>query len=728
MTHLSLRRTCGQFLAVSTLALTSISSSSSFPDEETLRARVQDGYGSLPLSFEVNQGQADPAVQFRARGLGYTLFLTDREAVLALRSPSPEASRAVVRMTLVDAAPASPTGVDEFPGRSHYLLGNDPQRWHTDVRQYARVRYTGVYSGIDLVYYGNQGQLEYDFVVSAGADPRQVQLTWPGARDVRVSESGELVVAIDGGEIIQHKPVIYQNVDGVRQEIAGGYRLSDKHRVTFDVGAYDSSRELVIDPVLSFATYLGGSNRGSPNDGHEDFVRIAVDKHGHAYVFGTTSSDDFPTTDGSQRSGLTDLFITKLNRTGTGLEYSTYLGSSGLDIASGIAIDKHGLAYLTGQTSAADFPVTGGAFQPVSAGSSDGFVTKLNRDGTGFIYSSYLGGSGFDGGSGIAVDNDGSAYVSGMTVSTDFPIVPGALKAVAESVELFVAKVNSTGTGLVYSTYLGGSSTEEGGSLSPGGPSIAVDERGHAFVVGGTSSSDFPTTPDAAMPVSGGGFTDGFVTKLNRDGSALVYSTFIGGSDIELAFAVTLDRHGRAHVTGTTLSPDFPVTPDAFQPTGGGRVGGADGFVATISHDGAAFLHASYLGGDGADQGTGIAVDDDGRVHVVGATNSSNFPVTPDAFRSTGLGLDAFVTVVDWDDASLNFSTYLGGSAADSSGVIALDKKGNAYVAGRTFSFDFPTTPGAFQPSHAGDPTPGPVGTSDAFVVKIEHDRHKHHR
>ncbi len=725
MTNLPVHRKWAWLIVVSALA--SVSSSSSDPGsiETLVRAQIHDAYGTVPLSFEANQGQTAPAVRFLSRGHRYNLYLTDREAVLALHRPharTPDDSPAVIRMTLVDASFASAaTGLDELPSKSHYLIGNDPQRWHTDVRQYAKVRYAGVYPGIDLVYYGNQGQLEYDFVISAGADPQQIQLAWPGARDVRVSESGELVVAVDGGEIVQHKPVMYQMVDGVRHEIAGGYRLSDEHRVTFHIGGYDRSRELVIDPVLSFATYLGGSDSGVPFRGDELGIRIAVDRGGHAYVFGTTTSMDFPTTEGARpRSGpafISDLFITKFNRNGTGLEYSTYLGGSSFEGSGDIAVDNHGQAYLIGSTLSPDFPVTPGAFQRLSAGSEEGFVTKLNRRGTGLVYSSYLGGSGSEEGTGIAVDKEGSAYVAGRTFSSDFPIVEGAYKSTkTDSLDLFVTKVNPMGTALVYSTYLGGMSLETAAG-------IAVDDHHNAFVVGLTFSSDFPTTPDAAMPAFSGGGADGFVAKLNRDASALVYSTFIGGSGTETAVAIALDKRGRAHVTGGTFSPDFPVTPDAFQPT---HID-FDAFIAMVSHDGTAFVHASYLGGSNTDAGAGIAVDDDGRVHVTGQTDARDFPVTPDAFQptcscpSTVISSDAFVTVVDWNDASLVFSTYLGGSTNDRAEGIALDKRGNAYVAGGTWSRDFPTTPGAFQPSHAG-------GLNDAFVVKIEHDRRKDRR
>jgi hypothetical protein len=661
------------------------------------RAQVSKAYGKLPLSFEVNQGQTVPQVKFLSRGNGYNLFLTSNEAVLVLSKNAAEQRSDVLKIKLIGAnVEPQVTGEGELPGKSNYLLGNDPQQWRTNIANYAKVKYDDVYPGIDMVYYGNGHQLEYDFIVAAGADPSSIKLSVDGARKMRLDERGDLVLNIGGGEIRQRKPFVYQEVNGVKKQIATQYVLRGKSQIGFKVAEYDITRPLVIDPVLSYSTYLGGSGA--------DLARgIAVDRHGKAYVTGQTSSLNFPTRAGGFQTafgGLQDVFVTKLNETGSALVYSTYLGGLDFEIGRGIDIDADGNAYVTGNTLSTNFPITAGAFQTVFGGGQDAFVTKLNATGSGLVYSTYLGGLDVDNGLGIAVGRFGNAYLTGNTESTDFPTTAGAVQTTFGGLQdAFVTKLNNTGSALVFSTYLGGSGSDSGLSIAA--------RFGSAYVTGSTASSNFPTTA-GAVQTTFGGLQDAFVTKLNDTGSALAFSTYLGGAGGDTGQGITVSRYGRAYVTGSTTSSNFPTTAGAFQPTRGGS---SDAFVTKVNETGSALFFSTYLGGSGSDSGQGI-VARFGKVYVTGSTSSSNFPVTAGAIQATsGGGQDAFVTKVNETGSALSFSTYLGGSDADAGHGIAV-RSGSAYVAGSTSSLNFPATTRAFQRANAGG--------SDAFVTKIE--------
>jgi hypothetical protein len=677
------------------------------PDAPTARTRLRETYGQLPLSFEANRGQADPRIKFLSRGPGYNLLLTADEAMLQLSKEVPAArarkagngKSSVLRMKFTGADPAPRvSGVDESGGVSNYFISDDPAKWRTNVPHYAKVRYTEVYPGVDLVYYGNQRELEYDFVVAPGADPNAIKLAFSGNDRLEIDEDGALVLSLRGGAVRQSRPLIYQEAAGVRREVEGGYRITRGGEVAFRIGAYDRTRPLVIDPVLIYSTFLGGTN-GESGEG------IAVDGAGNAYVTGENPSLNFPVTPGAAQpasGGGGDAFVTKLNSTGSALVYSTYLGGNGTDIGRGIAVDGVGNAYVTGFTGSPNFPVTPGAFQSVNAGNGDAFVTKLNSTGSALTYSTYLGSNSNNQSHAIAVDGAGNAYVTGDTFP-NFPVTPGAVQPVnAGSQDVFVAKLNGTGSALVYSTYLGGLSQESGDG-------IAIDGAGNAYVTGPTSSLDFPITPGAFQPVKAAN-TDAFVAKLNGTGSALVYSTYLGGAATDLGRAIAVDGTGNAYVTGFTNSLNLPVTPNAFQPA---NAGGGDAFVTKLDSTGSALTYSTYLGGSGNfERGDGIAVDGAGNAYVAGFTNSLNFPVTPSAFQpASGGGQDAFVTKLDSAGSALVYSTYLGGNSTTEEGhAIALDSAGNAYVTGFTGSPNFPVTPGAFQPVSA---------SGDAFVVKI---------
>jgi Beta-propeller repeat len=706
-------------------------------------------YGQLPLSFEANQGQTDDQVQFLAHGPGYTLFLTAHEAVFAFRTPAapglhpkriapktraghdtPNTAPAVVRMQLLGANPAPQVvGLEEQPAKSNYFIGNDARKWRTNVPNYARVKYANVYPGVDLVYYGNPGQLEYDFVVQPGADPSRIALDIeaslvsargsPSWAPLRVAENGDLAVGTKGSEVVFRQPVVYQPVTDsgprTRDIVEGKYVIRAGQQVTFDIASYDKTRPLVIDPTLVYSSYLGGS-------GQDLGSALAVDAAGNAYVTGETSFADFPTTPEAfqpTKPGDENVFVSKLNATGSALVYSTYLGGtqSVAQRGNGITVDSAGNAYVTGFTGAPDFPTTPGAFQttPGAVGEDQAFVTKLNPTGSALVYSTFLGGSSGDGAAAIAIDTSGNAYVTGVTLSADFPTTPGAFQPTpgdgfGRVQDAFVSKLNATGSALVYSTYLGATDT--------GGNGITVDAAGNAYVAGSTNSSDFSTTP-GAFSSSG----NAFITKLNAAGSALAYSTRLGGSVDEQSSGIAVDAAGHAYVTGQTRSPDFP-TVNPLQPTL--HSSGGNAFVAKLTPDGTALVYATYLGGSGTifsgppgpprtsgDTGSGIAIDAAGNAYVTGNTTSSDFPITSDAFQTTfGGGFsDAFVSKLNAAGSALLYSSYLGGNDIDNGTGIGVDAASNAYVTGVTLSADFPTTPGAFQPTFGG--------VVDGFVAKV---------
>lgn len=670
-------------------------------------------YGKLPLSFAPNRGQAAPEVRFLSRGQGYQLFLTAEEAVLTLQKPASE-KRAVVRMRIEGATPkAAISGLEPLPGKVNYLRGKDPKQWRTDIPTYGKVKYAGIYPGIDLVYYGRDQQLEYDFVVAPGADPEVIALTFSGG-EPRLAGSGELVLATATGEVRFHKPVLYQERQGRKQPVEGRYVRRGGGQIGFEVDAYDPTRPLVIDPVLSYSTYLGGkgSNWGAG---------IAVDRSGQAHVVGETLSDRFPTTAGSWQpvyNGNHDIFVAKLNAAGDALLYATYLGGSDHESmrgSGGIAVDRRGHAYVIGNTYSDDFPTTPQALQRVPGGGRSAFVAKLNTAGNGLVYATYLGGSRDEWGQAIAVDPHGQAYVTGYTESEDFPTTPQAVQPIHGNAgdtpdefgqipaDAFVAKLNSTGSALVYSTYLGGSGFE-------GGNGVAVDFRGRAYIVGSTWSDDFPTQNPLPLDPQGG---DAFVTKLNGTGSRLVYSTYLGGSSWESGEGIAIDTRGRAYITGTTFSKDFPTR----RPLQARLRGDSDAFVAKLNASGNALVYATYFGGNSSETGSDIAVNSRRQASLVGQTWSEDIPLH-NALQSAhgGGSTDAFVAQISRAGKTLMYASYLGGSRGDGANSIAVDSRRHVYIVGETTSDDFPLR-NALQP--VGGQVEGFVVDQDAFITKI---------
>jgi hypothetical protein len=681
------------------------------------RPRIVHNYGQLPLAFERNQGQTDKNVNFLSRGSGYSLFLSPVEAVFALRESAREQPRgtrpkanlprktAVLRIKLIGANPGPAiSGEDELSARSNYFIGNDPTKWHREIPQFSRVHYANIYPFTDLIYYGNQRQLEYDFSLRPGADPTRIRLRIDGTSEVRLDQ-GDLVLVCSTGEIRLHRPHVYQLEASERKEIRGDYVLKRKNEVGFRIAPYDLSKTLVIDPVVAYSALLGGSGNDIP-------MHIAVDASGNAYVTGYTSSLDFPVARPIQAAnhggpdGL-DAFVTKISAAGDGLVYSTYLGGTGDDSGQSITVDTTGNAYLTGYTRSYNFPIKN-AIQTTRRGDTEAFVTKINADGSDLVYSTYLGGSGEDYGWGIAVDSLGNTLVRGDTWSRDFPIVHAIQPTYGGgNFNCFLTKLSADGSAFVYSTYWGGSGGE-------GGIGLAVDAAGNAYLAGYTVSDDFPTVNPIQSRHVGSGF-DAFISKFSADGQTVFYSTYLGGSQPEWQYGIAVDPVGNAYISGYTESVDFPVV-NALQAT---NHGGIDAFVAKVNAKGSALVYSTYLGGITDDTASSIAVDSSGNAYVGGYTKSTDFPVVSAIQAVNHGGIDAFVTRINSDGSALLYSTYLGGSADESTPMpwnsyrdlgIAVDSAGSAYLTGSTWSSDFPTTPGAFQSSLKG---------VDAFVAKI---------
>ena len=742
---------------------------------EPTKQRIVSIYRSLPLSFEGNQGQADGDVRFLSHGAGYSIFFKDREAVLLLSKkrsvgkPShssglgahvpaqrEEVNTDVVQMRLINAGNPMLTGEERLPGTVNYFVGNDAAQWHTGVSTFEKVRYRGVYPGVDLVYYGNSDRLEFDFELAAGADPRNVRIRFDGARKLTLDREGNLEIAAANGAIRFHKPAIYQPTDGNgRHAVEGSFRIIAGTTVSFNLGSYDRSKPLVIDPILNYSTYLGKSGQANA---------IVLDSEGNAYVTGWAGAA-MPVTAGAVQSApvhkvsggtYQSVFVAKLNSTGTGIIYCTYLSGNGDDVANAIAVDAQGNAYLAGSTSSTNFPTTQSAFQttnnipPASYAQTQfplptGFVAEINSTGTALVYSTYLGGSATSEITGMALDAQGNAYVTGATDASDFPVTQGAFQSVSnistDQETGFVSKVNSTGTGLVFSTYLGGSKLGNplfygaNNLASPAG--IALDASGNAYVTGATGSADFPTTPGAFQLTNDASEVTAFLTKINPTATGLVYSTFLGGTYWDDSLAVSVDSSGDAYLTGFTGSTDFPVTAGVFQPSVP-PYGEQVAFVAKFNATGAGLIYSSFLGGEDSYNppyatGTAIAVDGSGDAFVTGNTDLLDFPVTAGAFelenRTQLISGDdsSFLTKVNPAGTQLLYSTYLSGSgdgsgdSCDCAYGITLDSSGNPYIAGTTSSTDFQTTLGAFQ----GSITSAASSSNQIFVTQFNESEMK---
>ncbi len=700
----------------------------SSPRQALSRTATGSQLGSVPIqiSFEPNVGQADAGIRFIARTKGSFVSLTRSGALLRVGGRGFGGSVATgVGLTFIGARPPPRIeGVGRLPGVSNYYLGSDPARWRTDVPHFSAVLYRDVYPGVDVRFHGNAwGEVEYDFVVAPGADPSSIRMGIEGPEDLAVDAGGDLIGDLGHARFVQPAPRIYQIAGGRRKDVKGAFVVSGSS-VSFAVGGFDHTEPLVIDPVIAYSTYIGGTG------GDWDLQQtIAVDRQGAVYRCGGTDSGDFPVTPGAYQprlAGSDDAVVFKLNPEGTALEYATYLGGAGFDGAWGCTIDRQGDLFMVGRSHSSDFPTTVGAFQRTFAGGDesictegfggppgpcDGVVAKFDGQGR-LIYSSYIGGSGDDETSAVRVDAHGDAYVAGITTSTDLPLPGGGYQQQNAGIaDMYIAEVNPIGSGLIAATYFGGT------DFDGGDPALGLGPHGDVFAASSTSSMDLPTTGGAFQPAEAGGL-DAFAVRLDRSLSTVRYSTYVGGtSDDAPESNLIVDRKGDVLLDGATGSADFPLVPGAYQPALGG---GFDAWVAEFDPTGESLLRSTYLGGSGDDFGSGAAVDRRGRLYEMTFSTSTDFP-TKRAFQSANAGgLDMTVTQLSPGGGRLLFSSYLGGSADEFGSTLALDPEGNLYADGCSESADFPVTKGAFQTGFMGGGEAfGYCGPSDLFVTKI---------
>jgi hypothetical protein len=745
---------------------TAASAQPAAPLSTVQKENLTSAYGKLPLAFEANQGQTAPEVRYLAHGQGYQLFLTSQEAVLALRQTSTAGRKSVtsgslrgmrnhrgssaaaktpvLRMRFEGANPAAEiAGTKLLPGKTNYFIGNDPKKWHTDVPSFEAVRYQGIYPGVDVLFYGREQRLEYDFVVAPGADPKAIALNITGARKLEIGARGDVQMSVAGGKVALQKPVIYQEVNGERREIAGNYSIAGDRKIRFTVAAYDRTQPLIIDPILDYSTFVGGTTEDSA-------FGLALDGAGNAYLAGQTFSTDFPQMNAEPSTPPVDIaafgtaFVSELNPAGSALLYSTYLGGSGSanggDLAEAIAVDTASPAniYVTGQTFSPDFPVSTNANigVPGPAGTATGgsaFVTELipgNSGAAQLAYSTYLGGDTFDDGHGVAVDTASPAniYVVGVTESTNFPTTANKLFGQTSAAgNAFLTEINpSAATGplsLVFSTYLGG--TGAGTAILFGDDAFGLVFGGsnEAFIVGTTTSTDFPihgTQVDACRATG-----SAFASEINVATPAITYSTCLGGTTLDAGEAIALGPSNLMYLTGQTFSTNFPTVPVGNTIPATATNGVA--FVSVINPATGALTYSTLLGGNNGDYGDAIAVDSTGNAYVTGFTGSMDFPVTQGAFQTTLANVNGTTFISELNPAGVNaatqllYSTYLGGSKGAGTNAFTADiglgialGSGNVYVDGEAGTADFPTTTGAFQTSFTAA-----AGNTNAYVSEL---------
>jgi len=677
---------------------------------EAAMTQAKATLAQTPLRFEANQGQWDPAVLYAARSGGFDLMLTAHGPALTL------AGSHRVDISLPNSNPA-PTieAIGKLPTRTDYFVGAR-EHWHTNIANYSRIRYGAVYPGVDVVYYGRQNQLEFDFVLQPGADPRAIRLRFRGAKHLSITSEGDLAFELGNGRMLQKKPLIYQEdpATSTRREIRGGYVLVARNALGLRVDGYDRKRPLVIDPTLVYCSYLGGS-------GSDQINAVAVDSQGHLYVAGSTTTGDLLATNGAYSttfSSATSIFVAIIDivpGSGYPILYFTYIGGGGSDIPLSMAVDAEENVYLTGTTTSTSFPMTVNAVQTTGAGGVvAAFVLELNpfglSGGVSLVYSTFLGGTtGDSSGNGIAVDRNGLIYVIGSTKATDFPLTDSAYQSVTWGLQdAFLCQIDPNAGTLDYSTYLGG-------ELADQGRAIAVAPNGLVYFAVATESTEFPMAGYAYNYnlTSPFGIVIGVMDMTQVGANSLVYATYFGGSDLQEVRGIAFDSAGNLLVTGYTLAKDFPVTPDAFQPKPGGN---GDAFVSVVNPlDWSHFLmYSTYLGGSQGEVAYGIAGDSAGNIYVTGYTLSPDFPTTADGFEPQwGNGIDLFLTKLKPGipgPGGLQSSTYIGQRGVYSPSGLVLGRDGTIYVVGRG-TVGLPSTANALQ-GFGG-------GLSDGFIMVL---------
>jgi hypothetical protein len=676
--------------------------------QENMRIELREdsSYGQMPLFFIENRGQVNNSVLYYLNGKRGSVSFTKEAIVydLFLHANSKSREKGPGSFVEEEDMPTSkrlsfslkPEGVNSklrlisknmLSGRVNYLMGSDSKKWHTDIPIYKEILYRDIYDGIDLKIYGTKNKMEYDFIVSPGADPSKIRIACDGIDELKVSEDGDLYITTSIGSIKHMKPRIYQKIHGKRHSVDGSYRIS-KNKFSFDIGQYSKEYPLIIDPLtMTYSTFLGGVGRDQGDS-------VTVDSAGNAYITGLTMSA--PDTLG----GNSDCVVAKISDGGDSLIYATYLGGSGSERSWDIAVDSTGSAYITGQTDSDNFP-TKNPYQPDISGETDIFITKLTPSGNDFLFSTYLGGGLFETAKSIAVDSSGNAYITGNTSSTNFPTVNAYQGSLKSEPDGFIAKLNSTGSSLLFSTYMGGSGEDYI-------EAIAIDPNENSYVTGWTNSTDFPVKSSYQNKLSGN--FDAFVAKFAPSGETISYSTFLGGKGgDDIANGIEVDSEGNAYIVGQTNSTDFP-TKSAYQPLISGYI---DAFITKINPAGNSLVYSTFLGGAfGDDIGYAIAVDKENCAYISGSTDSRDFPVK-DGFQGlAGINKNAFVTKINSEGDTLAFSTYIGGASSEQvAHGIAVDSHGSVYITGVTYSTDFPVV-NPFQSNYGG--------SGDAFISKLD--------
>lgn len=732
-----------------------------------LKHRALANYAALPVSFEANQGQTDPQVKYMARGNGYKLYLTSSQAILRVSGRHGDSdvrdmmmnkrrgaaetkawikkrygnahrgssSQAEVRMNLLGpGAEATLSANEPQHAKLNYFIGKDPAKWLTNVPLYGRVNYSNVYPGIDLAFHGTAQRLEFDYLVSPGADPKPIQVSFEGIDKLQTNESGDLILTTSAGPVELHKPVAYQVKDGVRSDVDARFVIKGHDQIAFAVGAYDHSRELVIDPTVFYSTYFGG-------DFADYGIAIAVDANGNSYVAGATDSNTLPGPAGSTvtaSAGTFDAFVTKIDTNGACVFTSIFGGTTGDDFPGGIAVDAQGI-YIGGTTSSSDFPTTAGAPQTIfqggtTNGANDAFAVKLDLTGSlPPVWGTYIGGSDSDSGLGVAVDASHNVYVVGETYSGNLPVTDGSilnLNSGSGNDDGYIAGVNATGTAFIQMRYIGGSS----GDLATG---VSIDGSGNIYISGITISSDLPVTAGVLQPSCGtdgncnavgstGPFDDLFIASIKANLSGYNYITYFGGSVTDDAYAIAADASGNVFLTGRTTSPDFLLS--GGTPFQSQLLGTQNAFILGLNNTGSALAYESYFGGEASDLGTGIALDSGDNIYITGQTTSATqFPLLNPTQPAPSGNSDAFVSVFGLNQNLLLFSTFLGGGGDENqfAGAIGVDAAENIYVTGDTDSGNgnspsFPTTTGAIGSTSGGGTCGSGAATvpcTDAFVT-----------
>lgn len=657
-------------------------------------------FTKLPLSFIENQGQKDPGVLFHVEATDSSIYFTPDRVIFA--SPGQDGVPVAISMAVLGSAnDCTVEGINPLPGKANFFIGNDPGSWITDVPTYAGVAYREIVPGVDLLFGGTEGTLKREFILSPGVDPEGLVLQYQGQVAITKEADGSLSVVIPGGSLNEAAPVCYQVIGGEQKSVACSYRVLGEGLVGFAIGPYNPNYALVIDPVLDYSTYYGGTNE-------DRGLAVAVDGAGSAYVTGFTKSTNIPLPYSAVvqelPGGSSDAFVVKLSPDGTMLDWATYLGGSGEDQGHGIAVDAGGNATLTGYTLSCNFPILN-PYQSVMYNcccAPDAFVTKIYANGSALAYSTFLGGNSTDVGQAIILRNDTNAIVTGYTFSNDFPNVTPFQQNLSGGSDVFVTELSFDGSGdasLAFSTFLGGAGNDQGNA-------IALDTGGNIFLTGYTKSQFFPTMNAYRQNLSG--VQDAFVTKMDPTASALIYSTYLGGLGAESGNGIAVDSTGLALVTGDTQSSNFPATPNAFQKL---RKGIQDGFLTKMNPTGNGLNFSTYIGGSDLDSAAGIVVDPNDRAFITGYTDSMDYPVM-DAFYPTRTGFlsDAFVTRFNQNGSALVFSTYMGGKYYDQGTGIARDAGANVTITGWTDSGNFPVV-NAYQATNAG--------TFDVFIARI---------